>query len=147
MAAEVTQTRSRWNLARYLRPYWIAALLAPLCMALEVAMDLSQPYLLQRIVDVGIARLDMAVVLNTGLLMIGLTLIGALGGIGSTIFAVQASVSFGTDVRSALFRKVQSLSFGNLDRLGTGSLVIRLTNDVAQVQDVVLIVLYETPST
>ncbi len=141
MESAVTQARSRWDLARYLRPYWIAALLAPLSMVLEVAMDLAQPYLLQRIVDVGIAQLDMTVVLNTGLLMIGLALVGALGGIGSTIFAVRASVGFGADVRSALFRKVQSLSFGNLDRLGTGSLVIRLTNDVAQVQDVVLIVL------
>jgi ATP-binding cassette subfamily B multidrug efflux pump len=141
MAAETIQTRSRWNLARYLRPYWIAAILAPLSMVVEVAMDLSQPYLLQRIVDVGIAQLDMTVILHTGLLMIGLALVGALGGIGSTIFAVRASVGFGTDVRSALYRKVQSLSFGNLDRLGTGPLVIRLTNDVAQVQDVVLIAL------
>jgi len=141
MAATVTQTRSRWNLLRYLRPYRIAAILAPLSMMLEVAMDLAQPYLLQRIVDVGIAQLDMTVVLNTGLLMIGLALAGALGGVGSTIFAVQASVGFGADVRSALFRKVQSLSFGNLDRLGTGPLITRLTNDVAQVQDVVLIAL------
>ena len=141
MAAETIETRSRWDLVRYLRPYWLAAMLAPLCMALEVAMDLAQPYLLQRIVDVGIAQLDMAVVLRTGLLMIGLAFVGAVGGIGSTIFAVQASVGFGADVRSALFGKVQSLSFGNLDRFGTGSLVIRLTNDVAQVQDVVLIVL------
>ena len=141
MAAAVTQTRPRWHLARYLQPYWIAAMLAPLSMVVEVAMDLAQPYLLQRIVDVGIAQLDMAVVLNTSLLMIGLALVGALGGIGSTVFAVQASVGFGADVRSALFRKVQSLSFGNLDRLGTGPLVTRLTNDVAQVQDVVLIAL------
>jgi len=141
MAAETTRIRSRWNLARYLRPYWVAAVLAPLSMVVEVAMDLSQPYLLQRIVDVGIAQLDVVIILHTSLLMIGLALVGALGGIGSTIFAVQASVGFGTDVRSALFRKVQSLSFGNLDRLGTGSLITRLTNDVAQVQDVVLIAL------
>ncbi len=137
----MTQTRSRWNLVRYLKPYRTAAILAPLSMTIEVAMDLAQPYLLQHIVDVGIAQLDMKVILNTGLLMIGLALVGALGGVGSTIFAIQASVGFGADVRSALFRKVQSLSFGNLDRLGTGPLVTRLTNDVAQVQDVVLIVL------
>jgi ATP-binding cassette subfamily B multidrug efflux pump len=141
MSVAATQTSSRWSLARYLRPYRVAAVLAPLSMVIEVAMDLVQPYLLQRIVDVGIAQLDMAVVLNTGLLMIGLALFGAVGGIGSTIFAVRASVGFGTDVRSALFRKVQSLSFGNLDRLGTGPLVTRLTNDVAQVQDVVQIAL------
>jgi ATP-binding cassette subfamily B multidrug efflux pump len=109
-------------------------------MVLEAVMDLAQPYLLQRIVDVGIAQLDLAVILNTSLSIIGLAFVGALGGIGCTVSAVRASVGFGADVRSALFRKVQSLSFGNLDQLGTGPLVIRLTNDVAQVQDVVLIV-------
>ena len=116
MATELTQTHSRWNLVRYLRPYRTAAILAPLFMVLEVAMDLAQPYLLQRIVDVGIAQLNVAVILNTGLLMIGLALVGALGGIGCMVFAVRAAVGFGADVRSALFRKVQSLSFGNLDR-------------------------------
>ncbi|MBN1138030.1 MAG: ABC transporter ATP-binding protein [Anaerolineae bacterium] len=141
MATEPTQTHSRWNLARYLRPYRTAAILAPFFMVLEVAMDLAQPYLLQRIVDVGLAQMDLAVVLSTGLLMIALALVGAVGGIGCTVFAVRASVGFGADVRSALFRKVQSLSFGNLDRLGTGPLVIRLTNDVVQVQDVVMIAL------
>jgi len=141
MATEPTQTRSRWNLVHYLRPYRTAAILAPLFMILEVAMDLTQPYLLQRIVDVGLAQLDLTVILSTGLLMIALALVGAVGGIGCTIFAVRASVGFGADLRSALFGKVQSLSFGNLDRLGTGPLVTRLTNDVAQVQDVVVMAL------
>ena len=68
-------------------------------------------------------------------------MIGAVGGIGCTIFAVRASMNYGADVRSAVYRKIQSLSFGNLDRLGTGNLVTRLTNDVNQVQDVVLMAL------
>jgi len=72
MAAKTTQTSSRWNLVRYLRPYWVAAILAPLSMVIEVAMDLAQPYLLQRLVDVGIVQLDVAVILHTALLMIGL---------------------------------------------------------------------------
>jgi len=122
MTVETTQHSSRWDLVRYLRPYWVAAVLAPLSMMLEVGMDLAQPYLLQRIVDVGIAQLDMAVVLHTGLLMIGLAFLGAVGGIGSTIFAVRASVGFGADLRSALFRKVLSLSFGNLDLTPSGPL-------------------------
>jgi len=104
-------------------------------------MDLVQPRLLERIVDEGIAQYDMSIVLGTGLLMVALALVGALGGIGSTIFAVQASQGFGADLRSELFSHVQSLSFGNLDRLGTGPLVTRLTSDVVQVQDVVLIAL------
>jgi len=129
------------KLGRFLRPYWKPALVAPLLMALEVAMDLMQPRLIQQTVDVGIAQLDLSVIVNTGLLMVGLALAGAFGGAGCTVFAVMAAQGFGADLRSGLFRKVQSLSFGNLDKLGTGQLVTRLTNDVTQVQEVVMIML------
>jgi len=108
--------------------------LAPLLMTLEVAMDLLQPKLIERIVDVGIANLDLSVVLGAGALMIGLALIGLVGGGVNGIFAVKASQGFAADLREALFRKVQSLSFANLDKLGTGQLVTNLTNDVTQVQ-------------
>ena len=129
------------KLARFLRPYWKPAIVAPLLMVLEVTMDLMQPRLTQQIVDVGIAQLDLSVVINTGLLMVGLALIGAFGGAGCTVFAVIAAQGFGADLRSDLFRTVQSLSFGNLDELETGQLVTRLTNDVTQVQEVVMIIL------
>jgi ATP-binding cassette subfamily B multidrug efflux pump len=129
------------KLFKFLKPYWLWAVLAPLFMVLEVAMDLMQPRLIQRIIDVGIAQLDMSVVINTGGLMMGLALIGAVGGVGCTIFAVFAAQGFGADLRDTLFRKVQSLSFGNLDKLETGKLITRLTNDVTQVQEVVLIIL------
>ena len=133
--------KSTQKLAVFLKPYYHWALLAPLLMVLEVAMDLMQPRMIQRIVDVGIAQQDMSVVAGTGGLMIGLALIGAVGGVGCTVFAVLASQGFGTDLRDTLFRKVQSLSFGNLDDLETGKLVTRLTNDVTQVQQVVMILL------
>jgi len=129
------------KLAGSLRPYWKPAVIAPLLMVIEVAMDLMQPRLVQQIVDVGIAQLDLSVVINTGLLMVGLALIGVFGGVGCTVFAVIAAQGFGADLRSDLFRKVQSLSFGNLDELETGQLVTRLTNDVTQVQEVVMIML------
>jgi ATP-binding cassette subfamily B protein len=122
------------KLFRFLKPYWHWAVLAPLLMVLEVAMDLMQPRMVQRIVDEGIAQRDMNFVINTGLLMIGLALIGAVGGVGCTVFAMLASQGYGADLRSSLFRKVQSLSFGNLDHLETGRLITRLTNDVNQVQ-------------
>ena len=95
------------KLFKFLKPYRHWAILAPLMMMLEVTMDLMQPRLIQRIVDVGIAQLDMAVVINTGLLMMGLALVGAAGGVGSTFFGILASQGFGTDLRSALFSKVQ----------------------------------------
>jgi ATP-binding cassette subfamily B multidrug efflux pump len=129
------------KLIGFLRPYWLYVIVGPLLMLVEVTMDLMQPRLIQRIVDIGIAQFDMSVVINTGILMVGLALIGVIGGGGNTIFAVRTSERVGADLRSALFRKVQSLSFGNLDTLETGQLVTRLTNDVTQIQEVVLIVL------
>jgi ATP-binding cassette subfamily B multidrug efflux pump len=130
-----------FKLAKFLKPYRHWAVLAPLLMAVEVVMDLMQPRLIQRIVDVGIAQLDMSVVINTGLLMMGLALVGAFAGVGCVIFSVLASLGFAKDLRSALFRKVQSLSFGNLDDLETGQLVTRLTNDVTQIEQVVSMML------
>lgn len=125
------------DLVAFLRPYWYWALLAPAFMLLEVAMDLMQPRMIQRIVDEGIARQDMGVVLSTGQLMLGFALIGAIGGIASSTFSVLASQGFGADLRDALFTKVHSLSFGNIDRLETGQLITRLTNDVTQVEQLV----------
>jgi ATP-binding cassette subfamily B protein len=133
--------RATRKLLSFLTPYWRWAVLAPLLMALEVTMDLMQPRLIQRIVDQGILRSDMAVVVNTGLLQVGAALVGLVGGVGCGIFAVMAGQSFGADLRGALFRKVQALSFGNLDRLETGALITRLTNDVTQVQEVVMMLL------
>ena len=69
--------------------------------------------------------------------MVALALIGAFGGMACTVYAIKAAQYFGADVRSTLFRKVQSLSFSNLDQLETGKLVTRLTNDVTQVQELV----------
>lgn len=108
------------KLAPFLRPYQRWAILAPLLMVLEVVMDLLQPRLIQRIVDQGIARSDMGMVVGTGVLMVGLATVGLAGGMGCTVFAILAGQSFGADLRGALFRRVQALSFGNLDRLETG---------------------------
>ena len=129
------------KISHYLRPYRHWAILAPLLMLLEVMMDLMQPRMIQRIVDEGIAMQDMPVVIQTGGLMIVLSFVGAVGGVGCTIFSVLASQGFGTDLRSAVYRKIQSLSFGNLDRLETGQLITRLTNDVTQVQEMVAMLL------
>ncbi|MBN2548545.1 MAG: ABC transporter ATP-binding protein [Anaerolineales bacterium] len=126
------------KLIRFIKPYWPWAVSAPLLMMLEVAMDLMQPRMVQRIVDEGIMRLDLNLVIQTGLLMLGLALIGAVGGIGCGICAETAAVGFGADLREALFRQVQAFSFGNLDDLDTGQLVTRLTNDVTQVQEAVV---------
>ena len=129
------------HLRVYLKPYWKQAVIAPLLMVVEVVCDLMLPRLLQTIVDEGIAQSDMELVWRTGVLMVIVTAVGAVGGIGCTVFAVRASMNFGADLRSAVYRKVQTLSFGNLDRIGTAELVTRLTNDVNQVQELLLMAL------
>jgi len=129
------------KLSAFLAPYWYWATLAPLLMVLEVAMDLMQPRLIQHIIDDGITPGNMDVVVSTGLWMVVVAVIAVFGGVGCTIFAVLAAQGLGTDLRATLFGKVQSFSFGNLDKLETGGLITRLTNDVTQVQEVVMMVL------
>ncbi|MGC4105789.1 MAG: ABC transporter ATP-binding protein [Thermomicrobiales bacterium] len=121
----------------FLRPYRRWVILAPLLMMVEVLMDLMQPRLVQTIIDSGVAKGDLGEVFRIGGLMILLALIGLIGGMVCTIYALKAALYFGADLRGALFRKVQSLSFTNLDQLETGKLVTRLTNDVTQVQELV----------
>ncbi|MBN1399209.1 MAG: ABC transporter ATP-binding protein [Anaerolineae bacterium] len=129
--------KSALRLGSFLKPYWRWAVLGPLLMLLEVAMDLMQPRLLQRIVDEGVAQLNMPLVLQTGGWMIGLAIIGLIGGAGCGYFSTKAAQAFGADLREALFTKVQTLSVRNLDELETGQLITRLTSDVFQVQEAV----------
>ena len=126
------------KLLSYLKPYWKFVVLAPLLMVVEVIVDLLQPTLLAKIVDVGIAGQDLTFVMRTGLLMIGIAVIGMLGGAGCTVAASIASQNFGTDLRSDLFRKIQSFSYADLEKFKISTLITRLTNDIAQVQMLVL---------
>ena len=92
------------KLGKFIKPYWRWVMIAPVLMTLEVAMDLMQPRMVERIVDEGIARLDLNLVLQTGLLMFGLAVIGALGGMSNGIFAELTVQAFGADLRETLFR-------------------------------------------
>ena len=104
-------------------------------------MDLLQPWLVERIIDEGIAKSDLDLVRETGLIMIGVALIGMIGGVLCGVFAIRASQGFGADLRSSLSRKVQELTFSNLGRLETGSPITPLTNDVTQLTEVVAMLL------
>lgn len=126
-----------WKLSKYLKPYWKVAMLAPLLILVEVFMDLLQPKLISNIVNHGVLAQDIDYVIRTGLLMVGVSIVGLLGGVGCTIAASISSQSFGADLREDLFKIVQAFSFKNLDELKTGSLITRLTNDVVQVKNVV----------
>ncbi|MBN2048399.1 MAG: ABC transporter ATP-binding protein [Anaerolineaceae bacterium] len=129
------------KLFRFLKPYWLWAILAPLAMVLEVVMDLQQPRLTADLIDIGVANLDLNFIYRTGGTMVLFALIGAVGGVGSTIYAMKASMAFSADLRSELFKTTQKFSFANLDRFETGQLITRLSNDVTQIQDVVGMVL------
>ncbi|MDF2926719.1 MAG: transporter related protein [Paenibacillaceae bacterium] len=122
------------RLAIFLKPYWAAALLGPLLMLLEVSMDLLQPKLMADIVDHGVMAGDFGHIRRVGGWMLLTSLIGLVGGVGCSVFSTIAAQRFGADVRQALFRKVQTFSFRNLEEIHPGSLIIRLTNDVSQVQ-------------
>jgi len=126
------------KLLSYLKPYWKMVLLAPLLMIVEVIADLMQPTLLAKIVDNGIANYDIHFIIRTGLLMIGIAAIGMIGGVGCSITSSIVSQSFGTDLRSSIFKKIQNFSFANLDKFKISSLITRLTNDITQVQMMVL---------
>lgn len=113
-------------------------------MILEISMDLMQPRMVQAIVDQGVAHHDMRLVFLLGARMVLFAFIGLVGGMGCTYYAVLAAQGGGADLRRALFAKVQALSFANLDQWETGTLVTRLTNDVTQFQEVIMILLRMT---
>lgn len=127
---------------RYLKPYWVFALLCPLAMILEVSMDLLQPTLMSDIVDNGIlgdaaADENLRYVLITGLKMLIFSLIGCFGGIASAGFGTAAAQKMGNDLRKDAFAKVMHMSFQQTDKFTTGSLVTRLTNDITAIQEFV----------
>ncbi|MDD3726281.1 MAG: ABC transporter ATP-binding protein [Candidatus Ratteibacteria bacterium] len=122
----------------YLRPYKKSVILAPLLMILEVVMDLLQPKLLALLVDEGITKGNLQLIIHSGLLMLGIAIIGLIGGIGCTIFSSIASQNFGHDLRKDVFKKIQNAQFKDIDRFSTASLITRITNDVSQAQQLVL---------
>ncbi|MCE5282607.1 MAG: ABC transporter ATP-binding protein/permease [Deltaproteobacteria bacterium] len=127
------------NLARFIRPYGKRAALALLLLTALVCMDLAIPRLVQRIIDEGIARGDQGTVLGTALGMIVISLVSALLAVGNNLLSVQAAEGVARDLRDALFIRIQTFSFADLDALKTGSLLVRLTSDTNAVQRVVMI--------
>jgi len=102
-----------------------------------VAADLLIPRLTQRVIDQGIAKQDVGMILTTSLLMLGAAALSALLAIGNTLLSVRVAQSASADLRSAIVRQVQTFSFGNLDRIQTGQLLVRATSDVNAVQLIV----------
>lgn len=131
------------KMLKYIKPYWYFALLAPLFMIGEVVADLFQPDFMSKIVDDGILNEALSieekisVVLENGLLMILLLVVGGLFGVLSAACASACANNFGNDLRKDVFSKIVNLSFEQTDKFTTGSLITRITNDITQIQDFV----------
>jgi len=130
--------KSLWRLYKYMKPYRWEAFVALLLLVVVVAADLAIPRLTQRVIDEGVKMQNMPVIINTALLMFGVAVLEALISVGNIILSVRVGLRTGTDIRSAFVRKVQTLSFGNLDRLQTGQLIVRATSDITQVQMIMM---------
>jgi ATP-binding cassette, subfamily B, multidrug efflux pump len=121
-------------LSKYIKKYWKMFSLAVLFLTFEAISDLLMPTIMAKIIDVGVAGRDIGYVLRMGGVMLLITLFGAVAASSRSIMASIVSQNFGTELRSDLYKKIQSLSFTNLDRFERASLITRLTNDVTQVQ-------------
>ena len=153
--------KMRWG--KYMKPYWPFFGLGPRWMIVEVIGEVLMPKLLAYIIDYGVqggAEVEGKIPAFVGLLykwfggesqspiivaiMVGMILTAILmmlGGVGGAYFATRASVNFAADLRSDLYRKVQAYSFSNIDKFNTGSLVTRLTNDVTQMQNFIMMLM------
>lgn len=122
------------KLSSYVREYKMAAVLTSVFVAMEVVLEVLIPQCMAKIIDVGLPNSDSAYVTKTGIVMIIMAMLSLLFGVASGRNAAKAGAGFSKNLRQGLFYKVQELSFANIDKFSTASLVTRLTTDVNNVQ-------------
>lgn len=122
------------NMLRYLNGYRRESVLAPLFKMLEATFDLFVPLVMADIVNVGIAARDLNYILVRCGILLALAIIGLACSLTAQYFSAKAAVGYSTALRHALFAHIQSLSFSEMDTLGTSTLITRMTSDVNQVQ-------------
>ncbi|MDD6810327.1 MAG: ABC transporter ATP-binding protein [Lachnospiraceae bacterium] len=125
----------------YLKDYKKETVFAPLFKMLEAGFELFVPLVMAAIIDNGIANADMPYVLKMGLVLVALGIIGLICSITAQFFAAKAAVGFSTQLKHALFEHIQSLSFTEMDEIGTSTMITRMTSDTNQVQNGVNMVL------
>ena len=118
------------------KKYVINSILSPIVMIGEVLMEVIIPFVMAKIIDVGIATSNLPYVIKTGLLMIGLACVSLTCGVLGTRFSTYAAQGYAYNLRKRLYDKIQSFSFANIDKFSTASLVTRLTTDVNMSQNV-----------
>ncbi len=122
------------RLARCVREYKWAAILSPVCMIGEVAMEVLIPLVMANLYDYGIVMQDMKTVILQSVLLVFCALLSLGFGVASAIFASKAGTGFAKNLRHDMFYNVQRFSFSNIDKFSTSSIVTRLTSDVANLQ-------------
>ncbi|MCD6302396.1 MAG: ABC transporter ATP-binding protein [Anaerolineae bacterium] len=126
--------KSLARLFRLLKPYTAQIIIALVVLCGQVAADLIIPRLTQQAIDLGIARSDLSMVWRTAITMLGAAVLSSAMAVANTLLSVRVAQNFGADLRRAIMQSVQSWSFGNLDRIRTGQLIVRTTSDVNMVQ-------------
>ena len=126
------------DILKFLKPYKKMVILAPLFMLFEAGAELIQPKLMTRLIDQGVGTGDVGFISKIAIAMILVVVVGIIGGMGCLYFASIVSQRAGTDMRKAIFAKIQEFSFHNIDTFKTPSLITRLTNDITQVQLVIM---------
>ena len=122
------------KLSAYVKEYKLPAVLTSVFVALEVVMEVLIPQCMAKIIDIGLPNSDSAYITKTGILMIVMAVLSLFFGVVAGRNAAKAGAGFSKNLRKALFYKVQELSFANIDKFSTASLVTRLTTDVNNVQ-------------
>lgn len=121
-----------------LRKYRLGLALCPFLVLVTVLCETVQPMFMADIVDNGVMKRDLSVIVEVGAYMIGMSLLGVIFNVINVYVSSRTSIGFGTDLRTHLFNKIQKLSFFDIDRFSTGSLITRLTSDISRIQIVVL---------
>lgn len=129
------------NLLIYLKDYKKETVLGPLFKLLEASFELLVPLVMAAIIDIGIANADKGYIIKMCLVMVALGIIGLACSITAQYFAAKAAVGFSTKLRHSLFKHIQSLSFSEMDDIGTSTMITRMTSDINQVQSGVNMVL------
>ena len=129
------------TILKELKEFKLPSILTPLCMVGEVICEMIIPILMARIVDLGINKGDMAVIVQNGLLMLGIAILGLLAGLGGAYFGSKASTGLARNLRKAMFDNIQTFSFSNIDKFSTSGLVTRLTTDVTNIQNAYMMIL------
>ncbi len=127
--------RKYWQI---LRKYKNSLLISPLLITIAVICETIQPLFMAKIIDNGVMTKDLSVIVHFGAYMLGVSVVGLIMSIINVSVSSKASIGFGTDLRSSLFDKIQQLSFTEIDKFNSASLITRLTNDISRIQQVVL---------